>query len=266
MKLNIVPARQGLLWVRLGVRTFFRQPLGMTGLFFILIALMSLTSLVPLAGIVLVLILLPAGTLGVMAATRVAAEGRFPMPSLLLTAFRAGPARTRAMLTLGVLYSIGFLSVMGISALVDGGKFARLYLLGGKLTREMAMAGDFQAAMWTSMLLSLPLSLLFWHAPALVHWQGISPPKALFFSGVACLRNVLAFTVFGLAWTGIFIFGSMVLLPIVVALGGGASPASLEIPMSVFMAGVLFMFFTSLYFTYRDSFVIPTEETAHEPT
>ena len=27
MKLHIVPARQGILWVKLGMRTFFRQPL-----------------------------------------------------------------------------------------------------------------------------------------------------------------------------------------------------------------------------------------------
>ncbi len=29
MKLNIVPARTGLVWVKLGVSTFFRQPLAL---------------------------------------------------------------------------------------------------------------------------------------------------------------------------------------------------------------------------------------------
>ena len=59
MKLNLVPARQGLLWVRQGVRAFFRQPLALSGLFFLFIAIMSLASLVPLLGSALALGLQP---------------------------------------------------------------------------------------------------------------------------------------------------------------------------------------------------------------
>ncbi|MFZ9234209.1 MAG: hypothetical protein ACO24T_08430, partial [Hylemonella sp.] len=101
MKLNIVPARTGWLWVRLGLRTFRRQPLALAGLFFMYITTISLTSLVPLVGNVLALALLPAATLGLMAATREAEQGNFPMPSILLSAFRAGRHRARAMALLG---------------------------------------------------------------------------------------------------------------------------------------------------------------------
>jgi hypothetical protein len=69
MKLHIVPARQGILWVKLGMRTFLRQPLALSGLFFIFMAVMSLLSMVPLIGNVLALALLPGATLGVMVAT-----------------------------------------------------------------------------------------------------------------------------------------------------------------------------------------------------
>src|SRR5574337_618110 len=65
-----------------------------------------------------------------MAATREASSGRFPMPTILVTAFRADRERLRAMLVLGALYAVGFFVVMGVSALFDGGQFARLYLLG----------------------------------------------------------------------------------------------------------------------------------------
>ena len=34
MKLQIVPARRGIHWVKAGVKTFFRQPLALSGLFF----------------------------------------------------------------------------------------------------------------------------------------------------------------------------------------------------------------------------------------
>jgi hypothetical protein len=138
MKLNIVPARTGIQWVKLGIQTFFRQPLALSGLFFMFMAVMSLASMVPLIGSALALALLPAATLGLMAATQEATRGKFPMPSILITAFRAGQQRLQAMLVLGALYALGFLVVMGVSALFDGGKFARLYLVGGQITRELA--------------------------------------------------------------------------------------------------------------------------------
>ena len=38
MKLNIVSARTGIQWVKLGVQTFFKQPLALAGLFFMYMA------------------------------------------------------------------------------------------------------------------------------------------------------------------------------------------------------------------------------------
>ena len=50
MKLRTVPASTGLQWVRLGVKTFLRQPLAMSGLFFMFMATASVLSLIPLLG------------------------------------------------------------------------------------------------------------------------------------------------------------------------------------------------------------------------
>lgn len=44
MKLQLVPARQGLVWVRNGLRVFARQPLAMTGLFFMFMTGLSLLA------------------------------------------------------------------------------------------------------------------------------------------------------------------------------------------------------------------------------
>eukprot|EP01031_Cornospumella_fuschlensis_P052331 gene52331-63969_t len=54
--------------------------------------------MVPLIGSALALALLPAATLGLMAATQEATRGKFPMPSILITAFRAGQQRLQAMM------------------------------------------------------------------------------------------------------------------------------------------------------------------------
>ena len=47
MKLQIVTARTGVAWVKEGIRTFWRQPLALSGLFFVFLGLISLTSLLP---------------------------------------------------------------------------------------------------------------------------------------------------------------------------------------------------------------------------
>jgi hypothetical protein len=252
MKLNIVPARTGLTWVKLGIRTFFKQPLALSGLFFMFMAVLSVASLLPFVGSALALALLPAATLGLMAATLESTRGKFPMPSILISAFRAGQQRKRAMLVLGLLYALGFLGMMGLTALIDGGQFARLYLLGGKITEEMVLQGDFQMAMWAAMLMYLPLSLLFWHAPALVHWHGMSPAKSLFFSFMACYKNFGALAVFGLVWVGLLIGMALVVTLIAALLDNPGLAGIAMFPAAMLMVS---MFFSSLYFTFRDSFV-----------
>ena len=257
MKLNIVPASHGYLWVKQGIRTFFKQPLALVGLFFMFMAAMSVLTLLPFVGSVLALTLLPAATLGLMSATRESSQGKFPMPSILLSAFRAGRQRLRAMLALGGIYAAGFLMVMGVSALFDGGQFARLYLIGGKISEEMLTSAEFQQAMWVALGLYLPLSMLFWHAPGLVHWYGVSPLKSLFFSGVACLRNFWAYTVYSLVWVGVFLLAGIVVTTIA-ALSGNAGLLSVAmLPVAML---VVTMFFTSIYFSFCDSFVDTTPD------
>jgi hypothetical protein len=251
MKLNLVPARNGVQWVKLGAKTFAQQPLAMAGLFFMFMAAITVVTIVPLIGSALALALLPAATLGLMAATQEAAKGNFPMPSILVSAFRAGRQRAKAMLVLGAIYAIGFLLVMGFSTLFDGGTFAKLYLFGGPITPELVANADFQTAFIAAMALYLPLSLLFWHAPALVHWHGVSPVKALFFSFVACMKNWRAFLVYGLVWAAVFSIGGTLVMMIFGGLGGQAMASAALVPTILLMGAMLF---TSIYFTFKDCF------------
>jgi hypothetical protein len=259
VKLQIVPARTGLLWVKQGLRAFWRQPMALSGLFVMFITAMSLGSFIPYVGNALALGLLPAATLGLMAATREADQGKFPMPFILVSAFRAGRQQARAMGVLGAIYALGFLTVLGVSALLDGGQFARLYLVGGNLTPEMVQSTDFQLALYAAMAVYLPLSLLFWHAPALVHWHGVPPLKSMFFSLVACVRNFGAMTVFTLAWLGLFL-GLGFFIVVISAMMGQAELLGLLMLPSMLLLGTLF--FTSIYFTFRDSFSVDTSPRA----
>ena len=252
MQLQLVSPATGIQWVKAGIQTFFKQPLALGGLFFMFMAVASIASIIPVLGSVLALVVLPGATLGLMVATLEASSGKFPMPSVLAIAFRAGQERMRAMLILGALYAAGFLLVMGISALFDGGTFAKLYLIGGKLTKEMLDKPEFQTATLVGMALYVPLSLMFWHAPALVHWHGVSPAKAVFFSLVACWRNKGAMLVFGMAWMAVFSFSGIVLITLSALMGAPAAGGALMLGVALITAA---MFFSSIYFTFRDSFV-----------
>ncbi|MDM0045460.1 BPSS1780 family membrane protein [Variovorax dokdonensis] len=262
MKLQIVSARTGILWVRQGLSTFWRQPLAFISLFFFFMAIMSIASQLPFVGSAVALALLPTMTLALLAATAAAASaapGRPPAGSVFMAALNAVRRDLKPLAVLGVIYAVGFLAVMAVSALADGGQFASIYLFGGELTQEIAQQDSFRMAVWIAMALYLPLSLAFWHAPALLHWHGVPPVKSIFFSLVACFRNFGALTVFGIVWFGVFIGAGIVislltgLLMAVGAMAGGATAMG-----SVLMIGgalvLAAMFFSSVWFTFRDSF------------
>ena len=241
MKLNIVPARTGITWVKLGIQTFFKQPLALAGLFFLYMAAATLASLIPLAGVVLALAIVPAATLGLMAATLEATKGRFPMPAILVSAFRAGQQRARAMMVLGFLYAAACLVIVSVVPL-----FADV-----PVSRENALAPGMQAVMLSVMALYLPVSVLFWHAPALVHWHGVTPVKSLFFSAVAVLKNAGAYTVFGITWMVVLMAIGLVVSVLASLVASPEAAAAMIMPVALLMAA---MFSTSLYFTFRDSF------------
>ena len=246
MKLNIVPARTGYTWVKLGIATFFKQPLALAGLFFLYMAAILLVAQIPYVGIFIGGMLVPGATLGLMAAAAEAASGKFPMPAVLLSAFRAGRSRGRAMLILGAIYTAGSLVATRLAILLAGP---------GAETTEF----DFTAIV--ALALHAPLFLMFWHAPALVHWHDVPPVKSLFFSVVACFRNFGALAVYAMLWLGVFLGAGIVFGLLGTMLGGALMARAVMMPTALLLAA---MFSTSIYFTFRDSFVaddpLPTGE------
>jgi hypothetical protein len=253
MKLQIVPAGTGMTWAKLGVQTFFKQPLGIGGLFLMFMLAITLLSSIPFIGKALALMLLPAATLGLMVGTLDVVRGKFPMPSVLATAFRAGRERMIAMLLLGAVYAVAFLALIALTVLVDGGEFAKFYLLGEMPNEITLMQTNFSSAYWLAVILHIPLSMMFWHAPALVHWHNVAPVKALFFSLMACLRNIGAYFMYMLAWFSAMLIGSLMVMSMLSLFG---VPTTAILAWSVpFMLCLGAMFFASIYFTFRDTFI-----------
>ena len=120
MKLRIAAAREGIDWLRSGARAFARQPVALIGLPLMLAALLAFAGMLPLAGPLLALALLPAGTVGLMEAARQATQGRFPSPAVLLTALRTAPQGVRQILLLGLLYALCGAAAEGLAWLLLG--------------------------------------------------------------------------------------------------------------------------------------------------
>lgn len=250
MRLRPVPAAQGLAWVKLGARTFLRQPMAMAGLFFMFMAVVSVLSMIPVVGSVAAIVLVPSATIGLMAASREAHEGRFPMPALLVTAFRGGMDKARPMLALGFIYAVIVALLMGAAMLVAPGDTPAVGT-DAEVTPEMLRQAMFGPDMLVMMLLYVPVLMAFWHAPALVHWHGVPPVKSLFFSALACWRNKGAMLVYGAGWLGVFLLGGLATSFLASLMGGTAAVAMILYPAVLLMAA---MFHTSVYFTFRDSF------------
>ncbi len=245
MKLNIVPARTGIQWVKLGIRTFAKQPLALAGLFFMYMAAVIIIAQLPVIGVIVSGLLVPAATLGLMAASAEATKGRFPMPTVLISAFRAGRQRVRAMMLLGVIYSVASSIITALASLIMG--------------PPTGDAGEIDGATVLALLLHTPLFLMFWHAPALVHWHGVAPVKSLFFSLVACLKNFGAFALYGLTWLLVFLGVGTVFGLLGALIGGPAVARAVMMPTALLMAA---MFSTSIYFTFLDCFVATPEPDA----
>ncbi len=262
MKLNVLPASAGVRWVKQGLRTFFRQPLALSGLFFMFFAATWMIGLVPWVGPLLKFVLVPSGVLGMVLAAREADQGRFPMPGLMLAAFRHGPARARAMLMLGVWWAASIALMLGLCALVDGGELAHKYLAGAAITEADMQNQRLIGSLWLAAGLSMLLSILFWHSSALTFFAGLSPPKSLFFSLVASKRNFLAYTVYCLLWSAVWLLIFMVTVSVLLAVGGPSWALGGAGPLFMLLGA---MMFTSIYFTFRDTFEMSEAELALNP-
>jgi hypothetical protein len=252
MRLKTVPALTGLTWVRAGFRVFVRQPLvfgalfGLTGFGALMLAQL------PLVGPVLALALMPAATLAFMLATRAVLDERAPTAAQLLAPWRDALQRRR-LIALGFAYALAAIVALLAVQAIDGGRFdaAMQSVADGTATPETLQDANLGGGLLLRMAVIAVLSLVFWHAPALVHWGRMDVPKAVFASVVACLRSVGAFAVLGLAWFGIAVAYTLVAQAVFALLGSPQSATLALLPGAMMFSTV---FYASLYFTFVDSF------------
>lgn len=258
--LHTVAPRQGLQWLRLAFRTFFRKPLAFTLLFVVFLFGALVAMLLPYLGGVLVMMALPLLSLGYMVATRSALDGGPVHPGQFVEPLRDERPARRALLQLCAFYAIATVLIVALSDLVDGGRFERLQVLMASQDDSEAARSELDALLADDHLLwglcvrfglASLLAIPFWHAPALVHWGGQGALQALFSSTIACWRTRRALLVYLLGWIGLIAVFSVAVGVLFGLLGARQLAGLLAMP-----AGLMFtcVFYVSLYFTFTDTF------------
>ena len=251
MQARVLPARRGWAWVVEGFGMFRVAPLSWLALVFGYWMAMTVISLIPYVGVVAASVLIPAFSVGFMAASR-AADKRLPLElSNLGAGFRS---HVGAQIALGAFYFTAIAALLAASALSDDGTLARWMSTGERPSPEVLASEEFVRALLVSAVLYFPVMMAFWFAPVLVAWHGLSAAKALFFSFVAGLINWRAFLAYGAgAALVLFILPAAVALVAMLLSGGKARMVLLSV-MLPFLLMLLPTLFASFYASYRDIF------------
>lgn len=261
LRLKAVPALQGVVWVRQGLRAFGQRPLGFTSLiaaFFF--ATMVVSLVLPFIGSVISLMALPLLSLGAMAGTRAVLQGGQVHPGLLIEPLRQGGPRRATLLKLCALYGGLTVLVLALTQWLSGDVLGELQKVYGEGAPPAGNGGEpapadgrlLQAFALQALLVAL-LSVPFWHAPPLVAWAGQGIAQSLFSSTLAVWRSKGAFLLYGLMWFGLMIIlgTAIALMASLLGLSRFAAVAALPLALMVMTA-----FYASLYFTFVDSFEV----------
>lgn len=262
--LRTVPASMGLWWLKRGWALLKIHPWDshMAVLFFL--GALSICAILPWIGSLFAVALMPALYVGVMAVfaqhaaelNRSAPDTGLPSSAKTiaprniftpLTAVFKSPTALRQLVVLGFVCGASVFAMIGAYALIDGGTAFNYVVLGDALPKEPEARAQAIVNMAGVLVFYAPISLAFWFTQLLVGWHGQSVLKSIFFSWVACWRNLGAFTVFGLAWAGVYFLTSGALVLLTMILGIPHLLAMLIFPLSVFLMVWTFACFYASY-------------------
>lgn len=250
-----LPAATGWQWIKQGFALFRKQPAEMSTLFLSYMFLMMILPIIPVAGQILPLLLIPVFSMAFMQACVRIEKGQRVYPNLLLTGFRS-PALSR-LLWLGLLYVGAAMAAIGASALVDGGVLWKVMAGSARVDSETMRNSGIRTAMLVAGLLYLPAAMAFWYAAPLIAWQDMGIVKALFYSFHAVRRAGRAFLLYALGWG---VLGVVLPLMISTVLGWLTGSPTLMVvvllPLSMVLTVVMYC---SFYPTYTAVFGKPAD-------
>jgi len=207
MQINSVSAGLGVRWLIDGATLLRRQPLGLPAMVVIYLIMLLAPALVPLVGLAISGVLSPFATVGLMQCFRDVSHGRAPAPAQFAQPFQDERKRIN-LLRLGLINAALVMLVSVAAMLIAPPPEAAPQRPAPLPVQTLAV----------QMLLHIPVLVLMWFAPLLAGWHGATPGKAMFGSAVACLRNVGAMLVYGVAAAALIGAVSLVVVGVLAAL------------------------------------------------
>lgn len=247
MQARQLPFQRGWAWLYEGFYLWRRNPALLTFASFGYLLMLVLISAIPLIGQPIASLLMPALSLGVLNACKAIEEGRKSGPDILFSGFKRN---LPALMTVGGLYLAGSLVVLMLTMLIDDGTL--MSVLSGQVDTEADLPpmAELMPTLLLAIALSTPVLMAYWFAPMLVGWWGVTGPKAMFFSFIACVRNWRPFVAYSIALT---IFAG-VLPGVVLGLLGAISPILSSLLLLVVPLVLVPVLFASFYINVRDVF------------
>ena len=256
MKLKVVPAMRGWMWMRQGVRLSLKQPLGFMSLVGLIITGAMLLIAIPVAGAVVIVSAMPVVWMGfILSSHRVQMDARIT-PGVLIEPLKEREMRPQ-WLRLGGAYTVSTFAVMALAGWLGPSLEELSAAMDAVGSSDIALNnGVIQSAVLWRLGLTIPISLVFWHTPVLLHWGHVPASKALFFSAVASWRNLGAFIVYAASWLGL-----LLIVGLLMQLAGALVPVPMVGSFIAAMGGlwVASAFYASLYFSVMDCFE-PTDQ------
>jgi hypothetical protein len=184
MRIRVLSARSGLLWIRDGWRLFGKHPLSLAGSMAAGVLMVWLPSTIPWVGRAVGAVVAPIVSLGFIASCRAADAGRMPSITLYADGLRDSQTR-RQLLLLGAVNATILLMLFAILQLT--GMDDAIKVVSGPNQEPMVETNPGLLA--AHLALSTPLLMAMWLAPPLVGWLRLPALKAMFYSFFACWRN-----------------------------------------------------------------------------
>jgi uncharacterized membrane protein len=218
-------------WLRQGWEMFLANPGVWIGSTVLLLVMLMSISIVPFFGQVAAHLLVPLFGAGMVQICRRLSDEKQPEISDLFAGFRHNAGQ---LVMVGVFFAVGIFSIAFLAfVLVSGG------VLGGVVTGRVAgfgvALGGIMLAGLLVIILSVPVIMATWFAPALVFFHGMKPAAAMRASFDAGAKN----------WLAMAIFGTFLVVALFFAM----------LPLGLGLLLLLPVFSGAVYASYRDIFV-----------
>lgn len=218
-------------WLREGWRLFLANPGAWIGSTVLLLVILMAVAIVPVFGQIAAHLLAPLFGAGMVEICRKLSTNNQPEVADLFVGFRHNAGQ---LVMVGVFFASGIFGLAFVAFLLVSGGVLGGVITGKILGLSIAMGGVMLAGI-VVLVLSVPVIMATWFAPALVFFHDMAPAAALRASFEAGAKNWLAMTIFGIF--------------LVVALFFAMLP---------FLMGLLLLvpvFSGAVYASYRDIFV-----------